>query len=199
MNTEYFFIYLIYGFIFINMGIFSIKEKDIEVSNLPLIKSLKYLGYFGISHGISEWITMVIILQLYTNSYVYLFIIKQLLKALSFMYLMTFGVSLLPMKNKYKKVAKKIPMIIFILWLSVFIIFMKKYGLDYHILNSKYNTIMLRYFMALPGGLVTSIALYLNSKIIEKRKLNKIAKRYKSLSYIFLIYSFVDGLLVLIQ
>lgn len=126
----------------------------------------------------------------------HLFIVKQILKAISFMYLMIFGVSLLPMKNKYKKTNEKIPVIIFTLWLSLFIFFIRKYGLDYHVLNPKYNTITLRYLMAFPGGLISSIALYLNSKLIKKRKLNKIAKRYKSLSYIFLIYSILDGLIV---
>lgn len=196
MGTEYFFLYLIYGFTFINMGIFSIREKDIEVSNIPLIKSLKYLGYFGISHGISEWITMIIILNLYNDLHIYLFIVKQILKAISFMYLMIFGISLIPMKDKYKNIDKKIPIIIFTLWLSLFVFFIRRYGLDYHILNPRYNTISLRYFMAFPGGLVSSIALYLHSKLIEQRKLNKIAKRYKSLSYIFLIYSILDGLIV---
>src|SRR5690606_1398743 len=95
-------------------------------------------------------------------------------------------------KNKIQK----IPIILFAAWLGGFIFFILSYGLDYHISNPKYNILTLRYLMALPGGIISAIALYLNAKLIEKRKLNKIAGRYKSLAWVFLIYGFLDGLIV---
>lgn len=196
MTRCYFFLYLIYGFAFINMGIFSIQGKDTEVTGLPLVRSLKYLGYFGITHGITEWISMIETLDIYTNFYVLLFIIKYLLKAISFAYLIIFGASLLPVRQKYKKIILKVPIALFLIWLAGFIFLSVSYGQDYLILNPKYNVIVLRYIMALSGGIISAIALYLNSKTIEKRKLNSMAKRYKSLACIFLIYGLLDGLIV---
>lgn len=194
MPKEYFFLYLIYGFAFINMGIFSIKEKDIELVNIPLVKHLKYLGYFGLIHGISEWVTMVTVVDLYPDSYTYLFILKQFLKAISFSFLMFFGISLLPLRNK--KIALKLPIVLFFTWLVGFIVLLLNYGLDYHILNPKYNTVIVRYLMAFSGCIISAMAIYLNAKLIEKRQSNSMAKRYKALACIFLIYGFLDGLLV---
>ena len=120
MTRCYFFLYLIYGFAFINMGIFSIQGKDIEVTGLPLVRSLKYLGYFGITHGIIEWISIIETPDIYTNFYIFLFIIKYLLKAISFVYLIIFDASLFPVRQKYKKIILKVPIALFLIWLAGF-------------------------------------------------------------------------------
>lgn len=196
MATNYFLLYLIYGFAFINMGIFSIQEKEAEITDLPLVKSLKYLGYFGITHGITEWITMIEILEIYPNLYILLFIIKYILKAISFTYLIIFGTSLLPLNHKHKKIILKIPYFLFFIWLAGFILLSVYNGQDYLILNPQYNIITLRYIMGFSGGIISAVALYLNAKAIEKRKSNRMAKRYKSLAGVFLIYGLLDGLIV---
>jgi NarL family two-component system sensor histidine kinase YdfH len=63
VNITEFLLYLIYGYAMITMGIFAIVQKDTKIMNLALVKSLKYLGYFGITHGISEWNYMIIKLE----------------------------------------------------------------------------------------------------------------------------------------
>lgn len=103
MSKGYFLLYLIYGFAFINMGMFSIQEKDLEITNLPLVKSLKYLGYFGIFHGISEWMTMITFTELFIDNHYIIFNIKQVFKGISFASLMYFGLSLLPLKQKRER------------------------------------------------------------------------------------------------
>lgn len=196
MDQYYFFLYLVYGFAFINMGIFSIQGKGVEVTDLPLVKSLKYLGYFGITHGITEWITMIEILDVCPNLNISLFIIKYFLKAVSFTCLMIFGISLLPLGYKMKRIVLKIPFFLFLMWFAGFVALSIYYGEDYLILNPKYNIITLRYIMGFSGGMISAIALYLNGKTIERRKSYSIAKRYKSLAFIFLIYGLLDGLFV---
>ncbi len=196
MSKEYFFLYLIYGFAFINMGIFSVQEKDIEVTNLPLVKHLKYLGYFGIIHGISEWITMLTIIGLYPHLDIHLFITKQILKALSFGFLMYFGISLLPLAKEYKNKVLKIPIALLVAWFAGFIYYISYYGLNYHILNPKYNTIVLRYMLAFPSCIISALALYFNAKLIEESKSSEMARRYKSLSWTFLLYGLLEGILV---
>ncbi len=196
MPKEYFFLYLIYGSVFIIMGIFAVQKKDVEVSNFPLVKAMKYLGFFGIIHGISEWITMIVIADLYPELYVSLFIVKQILKATSFAYLIYFGFILLPIKESLKKYINTLPLILFLTWLGGFFLLINHNGMDYHILYPKYNTIWLRYIMGLSGGLSSGLALYLNAKLMEKRKLKEIAKKYKHLAYIFLTYGVLDGVFV---
>lgn len=196
MSKGYFLLYLIYGFAFINMGMFSIQEKDLEITNLPLVKSLKYLGYFGIFHGISEWMTMITFTELFIDNHYIIFNIKQVFKGISFASLMYFGLRLLPLKQKKRKVILKIPISFLIIWFIGFLWLIYFFGQDYHSLNPEYNTIILRYIMALPGGIISAIALYLNSRVIEKNKSYKMAKRYKSLAIIFFLYGLLEGLLV---
>ncbi|NLY86318.1 MAG: hypothetical protein GX077_08215 [Tissierellia bacterium] len=196
MTEIFFLIYLIYGFAFINMGVFSIQDKGAELTNLPLVKSLKYLGYFGIIHGISEWMTMISITGLFKEYEIINFNIKQIFKVVSFAYLMYFGISLLPLKAKKRKFIKKIPLILSILWSIGYILLIYAFGLEYHSNNLKYNTITSRYLLALPSGVVSAIALYKNSKKIEKNKSYLMARRYKALANIFLIYGVLEGLFV---
>ncbi|MDR5658392.1 ATP-binding protein [Serpentinicella sp. ANB-PHB4] len=196
MAKEYFFLYLVYGLVFVSMGIFASYKKDEEVSHLPLVKSLKYLGVFGITHGLSEWVTMIVIADLYPDLYVYLFIIKQILKAISFVFLIGFGTTLLPKYIRYKSIINKMPILLLTVWGTLFILLMVRNGLHYHLINPQYNTTFLRYFMGLPGGVITSLALRLQGKQMNKRNLDTIVKKYNHLAYIFLIYGLVDGMIV---
>lgn len=196
MAQIYFLIYLTYGFAFINMGVFSIKNKGRELTNVPLVQSLKYLGYFGIIHGISEWMTMISITELFSEYELINYNINQILNVVSFAFLMYFGLSLLSIKVKIKGQIKKILLLIIILWFIAYIYLMNSYGLDYHYNNPEYNTIISRYILALPAGIISAIALYKNSKKIERKKSYQMAKRYKSLANIFLIYGILEGLFV---
>lgn len=196
MVREYFLIYLIYGFAMINMGIFCLKEKEITFSNLSLLKSLKYLGWFGVIHGISEWVSLVTIVDLYPGYYEHIYNINQILKSISFSLLMYFGFDLLNTENNYKKVLIKIPIILFIINIMGYMILIKNYGLNYHILNTKYNIITMRYALGLFSGIIAATALFLNAKLIEVTKSIKVAKRYKQLAWVLLIYGLLEGLLV---
>lgn len=196
MNREYFLLYLIYGFAMINMGIFSLKQKDTRVINLSLVKSLKYLGYFGVSHGITEWTTMFIGVNLYPELSTLIFNLNQILKAASFGLLIYFGIDLLPIKDKLKQILCMFSILLFLINLAGYIALAAEYGMDYHILNSKYNIITMRYTMALTSGIISAAALYLNAGMIEKTKSAAMAKRYRSLAWVFLIYGLLEGLLV---
>ncbi|HHV63461.1 MAG TPA: sensor histidine kinase [Peptococcaceae bacterium] len=69
-------------------------------------------------------------------------------------------------------------------------------GSDYHIINSKYNNIALRYLLGFPSCIISAVALLLNAWLIERTKSIKISKRYQKLALIFVIYGFLEGLLV---
>lgn len=194
MEKVHFIIHLLYGFAFINMGIFSIQDKGAELTNLPLVKSLKYLGYFGIIYGIAEWTSLLTMNEIFMGHEPIISIVRQALKTISFAYLMYFGLRLLPIKGKKKKYILIIPMIINIIWFIGYIWLIYSYGLDYHDNNPEYNIIISRYLLVLPGGVISAIALYMNSKRIEKNKSYLIAKRYKALAKIFLIFGVLEGI-----
>lgn len=197
MTIIEFLLYLIYGFSMVMMGIFAIMQKDSKIMNFSLIKSIKYLGYFGIIHGMSEWITMIIKLELcHPHLYIEVYYVNLMLKALSFTFLLYFGLDLLAIREKYKNILLRIPLIGFLLYLFSFYLLTSHYGVDYHLLNDHFKIISIRYLMAVPSCAIAAAALYANARLIEKTKSAEIAKRYKNLSWIFIAYGFVEGLLV---
>ncbi|HHY26465.1 MAG TPA: hypothetical protein GX523_06905 [Desulfitobacterium dehalogenans] len=196
MEQEKFFLYLMYGMVYILMGVFACGKKEKEVSHIPLVKSLRYLGVFGISHGLSEWVAMVIIIDLYHNQYNYLFLLNQLLKAISFAFLMTFGISLLPKNIKLRFILDKAPFALFIIWLTYIVFSASKNGITYLIAHPKVNVIILRYCMALSGSIISAAALYKSAKWMREISPPEIARRYKRLAYSFLVYGLIDGLLI---
>lgn len=196
MDRRYFLVYLIYGFSMINMGIFCFKEKESNSKSLSLLKSLKYLGWFGITHGISEWVTLFTIATLYPDYNEYLYNSIQILKASSFAFLMCFGLDLLHIKSNYKKIIIKIPIVLFLINFLGYVILIKINGLNYHMVNTKYNIITMRYSLALTSSIIAAIALFLNADLIEKQKNIKVANRYKQLAWVILFNGLFEGLLV---
>ncbi|OIJ08221.1 hypothetical protein BKP35_17990 [Anaerobacillus arseniciselenatis] len=196
MDSYYFFIYLLYGLVFIAMGIYASGKKEESVIHIPLVKSLKYLGAFGVTHGLSEWVTMVVITDLYAGQYVYLFYFKQLLKAISFTFLLYFGVSLLFQREKYWQFVRMLPILILVIGGTGMIVLIVQYGWNYHIEHPQYNSVLLRYFMGLPGGIIAAWALYRQAMMMDKKRLYDIQVKYKRLAVIFLFYGLVDGFIV---
>ncbi|MEL1134086.1 ATP-binding protein [Desulfitobacterium sp. THU1] len=196
MEQEKFFLYLMYGMVYILMGVFAYGKKEKEVSHIPLVRSLKYLGVFGITHGLSEWLAMVMIIDLYHDQYSYIYLANQVLKAISFAFLMYFGISLLPNKTRFKSVLNKLPISLFTIWLIYIIITLSKHEIAYLIANPKINVFLLRYCMALTGSISSAFALYMNAKLMGEINSPEIEKRYKRLAYIFLVYGLIDGLLL---
>ncbi|MGE4271495.1 MAG: sensor histidine kinase [Desulfitobacterium sp.] len=196
MEQEKFFLYLMYGMVFILMGVFSYGKKEKEVSHIPLVRSLKYLGVFGITHGLSEWLAMVMIIDIYHDQYNYLYLANQLLKAISFAFLMYFGISLLPKKTRFKSILSLVPITLFSIWLIYIIFVISKYEIAYLITHPKINVFLLRYCMALTGSVFSAVALYMNAKLLGEINSPEIEKRYKRLAGIFLIYGLIDGLLL---
>ena len=196
MTTTEFLLYLIYGYAMITMGIFALKQKDVKMIDLYLVKSLKYLGYFGIFHGASEWISMIIKLELYPESNLYLTNINQIIKAISFAFLLYFGLDLLPLRERTKRKALKAPIILFLIYASGFIMLIANYGLEYHLLDTKFNTVVMRYSLMFPSCMISAVALFINAWLIEKTRSSEISKRYMNLAWVFIIYGILEGLIV---
>lgn len=196
MVKEYFLVYLIYGFAMINMGIFCLMQNGFDISSPPLLKSLKYLGWFGIIHGISEWATLLHIANIYPEYSLPLFNSIYIMKAMSFAVLLYFGLDLLLKEKSDKETSKVIVIVLFMAIVLGFILLIKHQGLDYHLENPGYSIIAIRYGLALAGGFISSMALFKNSSLIERRKSMEIAKRYKQLALVIAVYGILEGLLV---
>ncbi len=192
-----FILYLIYGFAMISVGIFAIVQTTGKTSNISLIRSLQYFGAFAIVHGISEWVTLIIKLELcHPHMVLEVYYTNVILKAVSFLLLLRFGLDLLPARQKYKRILVRIPWIAFIAYLTGFYLLIVYNHIDYHYLNRSYNIIAVRYFLAIPSCMLTAYTLYLNALSLEKNNPVKIANRYRNLAWVFVGYGIVEGLLV---
>ncbi len=196
MVKEYFLVYLIYGFAMINMGIFCLTQKNFDDKDIPLLKSLKYLGWFGIIHGISEWTTLLTIANIYAELSLPIYNLIHLLKASSFALLFYFGLDLMPARELHKKASKVILLILSAGIISGYVLMMADRGLAYHMSNQGYGIISIRYCLALTGGIVATVALLRNSSLIDKQNSVRIARRYRELALVILVYALLEGLLV---
>jgi signal transduction histidine kinase len=188
-------LYFIYGLSFFSMGLLALHYKERRVRNFSLIKYIKYLGYFGIVHGVSEWVSMALASQIYYQYTTELYIFKIFLKASSLSFLMGFGINLLEYEGKMEKIVKKIPVLLFILWTTGFFFLALRFKENYNSWLPIYN-IMSRYFIGLPAGILVSLALYKSGKSINDLYFKGVSIKCWGLALSFLTYSFVSGAIV---
>lgn len=182
-------ILFIYGLVFFLMG-FAIFIRATLETQVTLTRHLKILGLFGIIHAFADWGLMFLPIQkefLPANIYLSLESIRHLLTGVSFFILFIFGVNLLTdsriIKKKQKYIIRKIPYLIFLLWLLAGAII-------YNIITDSYVWLAVmdaldRYFIAFPAALIAAIAFYFQINEFAKKSLNKL------LPYLYLfIFSF---------
>ena len=194
-NKAYAPLYFIYGLSFFVMGILALNQQGHRVSNFALIKYIKYLGYFGVIHGVSEWVSMVLSIQIYDQYTYELYILKMFLKALSLSFLMSFGINLLEYEGRVEKIVRKIPALLFIAWTAGFFLLTLFLKTNNYSWLHTYN-IMSRYFIGLPAGILAALALYKCGKKINDLHFKGVSIKYRALALSFLTYSILSGAIV---
>ena len=58
-------VYFLYGLSFYTMGICAWLLGSQKASAFTFVRSFKYLSYFGIIHGITEWMLMVLYMDFF--------------------------------------------------------------------------------------------------------------------------------------
>ncbi|WP_273226047.1 sensor histidine kinase [Geosporobacter ferrireducens] len=194
-GNQYILLFFVYGLAFYSMGICALIQNTKGESNFPLLKSIKYLGYFGISHGTTEWLLMIIIAQIYPEYEIALIQSAIILNALSFTFLYVFGIKLLEYSERVKNILKGLPWMIFLVWLAVYFIMPLFHNGDLWA-RQWFKSMTSRYFIGLPAGLITAIALYRNAKTMMDMGLTKMAFKLKGLALLFAVYAILAGLIV---
>ncbi|AOY76239.1 sensor histidine kinase [Clostridium formicaceticum] len=190
---EYVILFFIYGLAFFSMGISALQQKEMKISNFQLLKSIRYLGIFGVTHGITEWVIMLRIIGIYAEFDFRLFLIQISLNTLSFAFLLIFGMRLLKGTNQLTKTSY-IPMVLFLIWTAAVVYSMYLHD-DYKFWFPFYSALG-RYFLGFPATLITAFALLKESKTMNSLKLKKIALNYKGMAFCFIIYGVLAGILV---
>lgn len=192
---NYVLLFFIYGLAFFSMGISALQQNVPKGSNFLLLKSIKYLGAFGLIHGLTEWVIMIRLGNLLPDYKNELVIFATFINALSFSFLWAFGVKLLEYKGKIKTLYKSMPWIIFFVWLIGFIFSYRIFDiglLDWLFIEDT----MSRYFIGLPGGLITAYAINKYANELKNLKLKSIVIKLKGMAILFGLYSILAGVIV---
>ena len=198
-GNEYVLLFFVYGLAFFSMGISALQQHVSKGTSFSLLKSVKYLGYFGIIHGLTEWIIMVRITRFYPENDLLLHALATLFNAISFTFLWTFGLKLWSEDKKHYRWFKYIPWLIFIFWSIGFaLIFVGVLDLSHsQIFRLIFvEDIISRYFIGIPANVITSFALYKNAQLMYRLRLKKIAMKFNLMAIFFGLYGFFAGVIV---
>ena len=180
-GNTYMLLFFIYGLAFFSMGISAFQQRTLKDTNFPLLTAIKQLGYFGITHGLVEWLLMIIIWNQYPQYNLLLLANTGFLSAISFTFLWSFGIKLFEEKLKLKSFYKKLPLLALALWALIYL-FLYISNKNDIIQNIQTMNVLSRYFIAFPGGITAGVGLYKNGKTIYNLKLKKVSIKFKVLA-----------------
>jgi len=198
MPRETILYYLVYGFVFISMGISAWQHgNDEQISNLPLARALPDLGVFGMVHGLSEWTTMILATGLFPEFTLGITLIRNLMKVSSFAFLLRFGMRMTWHQKEVRNRRFLIPWLMLTAWgLAALAIISLQGGYTGVSQLASLNIWMVRYGMAMPAGVLTFFAFQRDAKLLRQKLRRKQAVKTQLLAISFLLYGLLDGLVV---
>lgn len=182
-------VYLIYGLAFIILGVIIFLQLRVtERSEFRMLRILWLIAFFGFTHGIHEFIDLLII---YRGETYYLMIIKTFFLLISFIFLFLFGYHLINISIR-KKISVLFPAIYFILSF-LFIAYLGEKGtITYDRLE-----IYARYILGFTGAMLSSFGFYqYYHSEADKLEGIKIKNYFIYASIFFLSYGIFGGLIV---
>ena len=200
MHWDLIFIYFIYGLGFFSMGL----VMTLEVSRKPSLGidlQLLPLAIFGLLHGLHEWLEMLLMQSVWLGSSLppQVSTIRLVLLAISFIFLYYFGIK----SFNIRTTSKTFRGVVFFLILGIFLVVFLKNFLVYTNIFSK-NTpvtldIFIRYFLAVPAALFTSIGFFqrairyrIEDRMLLSRSIMAVGLAFFIYGFSQLIVSYVD-------
>ncbi|SNQ60253.1 putative Histidine kinase [Candidatus Methanoperedens nitroreducens] len=195
MLTDFFirnlyFGFFIYGLAFLILGItIFIQLRTTEKSEYKLLNILWLLAFFGITHGIFEFIQMFTAVK---EELIFLKILGPTFLIISYLFLFLFGYQLINISRR-KKLSIWFPSIIVILFFLLLIYLGGKSFWNNNVLLD----ILVRYFLGFPGGILIAIGflLYYQSES-EKLRSIRVKKYFICAALLFGVYGVLGGLIV---
>lgn len=188
-------VFFVYGQVFFILGL-AILLQSRRHSRLGLARSLRWLGAFGLTHGLHEWGSFFIPIQATYMSIAILGvlqIIRVLLLGLSFFFLFQFGAELLSERWPF---LLSLPSIITAI-VFVFFTIMAFEGSNSLGPWQQRATIGLRYFMGFPGAILAAIGLRHHAKQhIKPLNMKQIYLMLRIAGISLIVYSVLTGLIV---
>ncbi len=198
MPREYMVYYLIYGFVFIAMGFYVLQYRnDEQVRNPSFSRALPKLGLFGIIHGTTEWMTMILITGLFPEYQMTAVIIRSFLKVISFAFFLSFGIEMYWSYSRKRIRLLIIPWTLTGIWTLGFVYSLyTEGGYQGYSQLAVLNTFLMRYGMGLSAGILCFMAFRRDATIFLKQRKNVVAQKTNLLAYALLFYGLLDGVFV---
>jgi signal transduction histidine kinase len=188
-------VFFVYGQVFFVLGL-AILLQSRRHSRLSLARSLRWLGVFGISHGLHEWGTFFIPIQSAYMSYsvlTILQIVQVVLLGFSFFFLFQFGAELL---SERWSLLYSVPVIITAI-LSVTLIVIALEGRPGLGTWQQQASICLRYLVGFPGSILAALGLRHHAKHhIKPLNLSHIYRMLRIAGISMIFYGTFTGLVV---
>lgn len=189
-----------YGLVYFLFG-FALTLYSRRPSTLTVARALPLLGTFGILHGIAEWGPVFIPIQasfISSQAIIVLWAVQGVLLALSFAFLLQFGLALLGagMPQRFRRSVSAWGWAVFGLWLIIYVFSAWRTGSDLVVSWLDAGEVWARWLIALPAALVTSYALYLQTDEFRRLAVPRLLTVLQLAVVSFASFAFVSGLIV---
>ena len=186
-------LYFFYGLAFYTFGLSAILQNTQTSDDSTAVFSHNiYLGLFGLLHGVTEWLILIRLLEVFSQHTVPLYTLQLILNTASFSFLLAYGMNF-PSFRSAVKVKKNIPIGLFSLWLVSLVVLRSLYGYTDTYL---YLSALSRYFIGLPATVFTAYRFFRLAKQSERQALASLSRYFKVISFSFLLYGIFSGILI---
>lgn len=196
-------VYLVYGVAFFVLGITALLLRRAYPQPVPLFRMLPALAWFGVLHGLSEWLTLFARYYVAMDYAVVAAWMVTVTTAASFVALMQFGLGLEVCYGRLPVRARIVPWITAGLWTGAAMVFLVMLGggrggrpLSSPVAGAVLFDVLSRYVLGLPAAAITGFALLRSARFSAALRRNGAADRLHVLGGAFLLYGIVAGLVV---
>ena len=196
-------VYLVYGTAFFVLGITALLLRRAYPQPVPLFRMLPALAWFGLLHGLSEWLTLFVRYYVAMDYAVVAAWMVTVTTAASFVALMQFGLGLEVCYGRLPVRARIVPWITAGLWTGAAMVFLVALGgsqsgrtLSSPVAGAVLFDVLSRYVLGLPAAAIAGLALFRSARFSAALRRNGVANRLQILGGSFLLYGLVAGLVV---
>lgn len=187
-------VYFIYGLSFYTMGICAWMQGAQINASLPFVHSFKYLSYFGIIHGIVEWLLMILYMGFFEEQKTLYWQSITVLNIISFIFLWYFGLELINMHRPKYQISKRLPLYVCAIFGAIIISINLNISLTWPDLI-KYESLLSRYLIGFPASMTAAIGLFLTSKSYHFQRIKTIKPQLLLMGFAFVLYGIFAGII----
>jgi len=184
-----FYIFFIYGLSFLVMSsliFYGIKRA----TSLTLVSTFSLLAFFGLTHGITEWIDWVrfILKTLGSGEVGILIALSQIFLVVSFVLLLQFGINLLTYQSEKKGFVRALPLVLFVIYLAAL--------LAAGVTDVLRAGLIGRYSFGFTGAALSAIVIFKLSNTMKPLGNRKLIKGLTVAAVGFACYAIFGGLII---